>query len=91
MNFTGELIDVTFFLANDMKVRTGYTKFTGLITVKISASLWMSFTAIFTFTVFLCADLFHMMFTTQFSKLAKSCLEMLADLLQFQFIFVVFF
>ena len=86
MNFTGELTDVTVFLVNDIKVRTGRTKFTGLITGKISANLWMSFTAILTFTVFLSAALFNVMFLTQFSKLAKSCLEMLADLLHFQFI-----
>ena len=74
-----------------MKVRTGCTKFTGLITVKLSANLWMSFIAISSFTVFLSTDLFHLMFPTHFFKLAKSCLEMLADLLHVQFIFEVFF
>ena len=46
-------------LIERMNVRTGDTKFIGLISVKIFANIWVSFIAIFTFTVFLSADLFQ--------------------------------
>jgi hypothetical protein len=70
-----------------MEVRTAHAKFADLINVKVLACLWMSFIAVFVISFFLAADNFHVMFQTKFSKLAKACLEVPADLLHFQFLF----